>query len=103
MFDNPERIEEMLVHAEFNTTGLSKEDRERLEDMFNVKIPEDGNVTVDYPFNLYYFNIIGQFTMFLDMLDKAAIVTINTEEIRHNKCLLQELFCRFEQLEKKYT
>lgn len=99
----PERKEDVVVHAQFDATKLNKEDIYALERLFNIKVAEDGEVTVDYPFDIEYFNIAGKFTSFLDMLDKAAIVDVNTEELCQGKCLLQELLCRLEQIEQKYV
>jgi len=99
----PERVEQVLVHAQFDATKMDKKDISRIEKLFNVQVPEDGKVTVDYPFRLLYFNIVGQFSVFLDMLDKAAVVKVNTEELRFNMCLLQELLCKLEKIEKKYA
>jgi len=99
----PERVEQVLVHAQFDGKKMDKKDMSRLEGLFNITNLGNNKLTVDYPFYLHYHNIIGQFSVFLDMLDKAAVVKVNTEELRFNMCLLQELLCKLEKIEKKYA
>lgn len=54
-------------------------------------------------FDISYQNIVSQLQLILDLFDISSVFSVETEELGFSKCLIQESFCRLEQLEHKFV
>jgi len=74
-----------------------------VDDRFLQRTLKDDTIDISYKFDIEYFgNIVERFEAFLKLCEEADLVKMDTKEIQHGRCLIQELLCKFEQVEQKY-
>jgi len=99
----PKRTEEFLIDLEIDEPKITKTQKKKIDKIFGTYLAKDDSLHITYQFNIEYFGTtVEAFKLMLSLLDKARTKRVNTKEIQHGKSLVQELLCRFEQLEKKY-
>ncbi len=52
--------------------------------------------------NINYYGMLYRLELLLDLLDIGSIVSVNTSELRHQVCLIQDILCKLEQIERGY-
>lgn len=98
------RVETAIIKLTLERDKLSKKDILELERLFVVPHTKKGDTLhITYEFEIEYLGgIVARFEAIINLFAKASIVKVNTEELRHGKCLAQELLCKIEQIEQKY-
>ncbi len=98
------RLEEASIYCEFDVDRLSPNDIEVVKQCLDevVEMLPGDTISFSYNFEVEYFGVVRAFLTILNILDKASIVKVKTEELLKGRCLAQELFCRLEQIEKKF-
>ena len=97
-----ERVEKVAIHLLLEANKLNKADIAKAKRLFKITLLPDQTLTVDYSLAIFYDAVVTQLNTLLAFLDKASVVKVNTKELAIGKCLAQELFCKLEQIEKKY-
>ena len=100
-----ERTEGCIITLSVQGGKLTSLDLERMR-YLGIGVKDVGNedtIEVTYAFTAEYYNVIEQFSLILNLLDKAYVSAVSTTELKHGKCLIQELLCKLEQLEGKFS
>ena len=100
-----ERSEKLTITAIFNLSSLKKDEKEKLLNSYDIRslVTKTDTITIEQPIIIEYYNIISSINRLLALLDCASIVSVNTKELNNQKCLIQELLCKLEQVEKRIT
>ena len=100
------RIETMNCKMTFQKEKLDENDFKTYCKMFSVDLKDflDGDtLTTDFEFDIEYFGRVNEHLDFiLSTYDKAALVEIDTKELKFGRSIAQEFFCKMEQLENKF-
>ena len=100
----PKRQEEFLIDLEVNESRLTKKQKKSIEKLMGTYFAKDDALHLTYQFNIEYFGTtLETFNLLLSLLRKTRTQKVNTKEIVHGKSIVQEILCKFEQLEKKYV
>ena len=98
-----EREEKVTITAIINLTKLSKEIKSQILKTYKFDPATIADtITIEQPLNIEYCDIISRLKDLISVLDFASVISVNTKEFNHDKCLIQTLFCLLEQIEKKY-
>ena len=96
------REEAVMIKLTLDTDKLSEEDIANVKKLFEFTNRPDTTIHITYDFFVEYLGVVTRFNAIIDLLDKASVVEVNTQELKHNRFLAQELLCKMEQIERKY-
>ena len=96
------RLEKMLFKIKLDIDKLTEDERQLITKLFKCEFHEGNVITIAYEFDIEYYKCIKRFKAILGLLDKAVVLNVNTKVLKKEMCLIQELFCKLEQLEQKY-
>lgn len=111
---SPAREEKFQISLTLNGSKLSQAQRDEVATFVNrnakrLKGPPwrlGETETIDVTYNLdidYWGQVVQNIEAMLKLYDWASITSASTKELKHGKSLIQDLLCKLEQLEKKYT
>ena len=101
----PERAENFVISLVVNGSVLSSDDMEHINEAFgHIQMGEDDTLSLKYKFDIMYFgNVVSRLSLIISLLDKTCIKEVSTDEIKFSKSVIQELLCRLEELEGKFS
>lgn len=98
------REEEVTIKLTLDADKLAKEDITNVKRLFPYTTYRSGDtIHISYDFSIEYLGVVARFNAIVDLLDKASVVEVNTQELEHNKFLIQEMLCKLEQVERRYS
>ena len=97
------RKEEIQLSLSIAADSLDKVEIDKIKEYFDTSLLPGNILNLKYNFFAEYFNVISKFNFILSLLDKASVIKVNTQELTDGKFLIQELLCKLELLEKKYS
>jgi len=95
----PERKE--ILELRFEGQNLTEDDNKVIQSRYGWKLLEDDTFT--YTLTIEYWGVLEELLFILSLKDRASIVNVTTKELNDGRCIIQELLCKLEQIEKKYT
>ena len=94
-----ERKENFVISASINSNLLKDELLEWVKSFTDGDI--EGNVVITQNFDILYLGVVQMLQRFLDLYEAGGIVRITTNELNYQKCLVQEVLCKLNQIEEK--
>ena len=104
-FRDCERTEKMSVSVVVDKSKLTADLLSRMKTEANIKAidqPDTETVTWVQDFYISYYDIVQRLQLVLDLIDISSVAKVSIKELTQQKCLVQDYFCRLEQLEQKY-
>ncbi len=103
----PARKETLKIDLKIDIIGFTKKEIRRIEKLFNCitndVLTHGDSALINYSFDIEYFgNVVNRLKYILELSDKAKILHVNINELRHSKSVIQELLIKLEQIEQKY-
>lgn len=82
---------------------LTDEQKEETHKQFKWRFEDDGpELDYIFDFHLEYFDLVNQLELIIRLYDEGVIYRVVTEELKHHKCIIQELLGKLELLEQKF-
>lgn len=101
------RKETLRLHFDLRTDMLTTEYKELLHRFFDWKDesrphPDEVLIT-NYTFEcaMEYYSLVNQLEFLIRLYDEGIMYRVKTEELKHKRCLVQELLCKLEAMEQK--
>lgn len=102
----PERVEHVHFHLEWESLTSELIARLKQQTVIEDNTHSQGGDSLSWDWSMnfeYYGNAVETLQIVLDALDTATLAKVNTTELQHGKCMIQEVLAKIEQVEQKYT
>ena len=113
------REEKFFLKLRLDAEKLNDVEKSTIAEIFELGDFVDGDdLTIEYSFDIEYLNVIKQFMMVVNLLDKGTVLGVGTDvEVQQRKYILdknpkaikgdnlslvQAFLCKLNQIEKKY-
>ena len=100
--------EKFCIDFDLRYEILTDEHKELLHRYFdweeNDRPTQDEVIANNYTFefDIEYFNLVNTLEFIIRLYDEGIMYRVETKELIKGRCLIQDLICRLEKLEKKF-
>lgn len=101
MNSHPERTEHIQVILK--CLDVDEDVINKTREIFkpNPPLTTKDTLTLTFHFYIFYYNIIKQLKQIEELLDTGKVKMVSTAEFNYSKSLIQDMFCKFEKIEKR--